>query len=84
MEVINALFAECKSNETPFCLFACSNEPHTPWNKGDASRYPPEKVKLPPYFVDTEKTRDDMSKYLAEITYFDGQVGQILDLLRRT
>jgi uncharacterized sulfatase len=81
LDVIDQLFSQCKQSSTPFCLFACSNEPHSPWNKGDASRYPPEKVILPPYFVDTPKTRDDMSKYLAEITYYDWQVGEILKRL---
>jgi N-sulfoglucosamine sulfohydrolase len=82
-EAIEKLFEECQSTRTPFCLFACSNEPHSPWNKGDASRYPPGKIQLPPYFVDTPETRRDMSQYLAEITYFDGQVGTILDLLKK-
>ena len=81
MDAIDKLLGECKDSGTPFCLFACSNEPHSPWDKGDASQYPPEKIKLPPYFVDTPKTRSDMSKYLAEITYYDGQVGQIMELL---
>ncbi|MCA9123156.1 MAG: sulfatase [Planctomycetaceae bacterium] len=81
LEAIDSFMAECATSDTPFCLFACSNEPHSPWNKGDASRYPPEKVKLPPYFVDTEKTRSDMSAYLAEITYYDWQVGECLKLL---
>lgn len=81
MEAIDQLMAESKEAGTPFCLFACSNEPHSPWNKGDASRYPPGKVVLPPYFVDTPETRDAFSKYLAEITYYDDQVGQILALL---
>lgn len=80
---IEKLLVECQKSETPFCLFACSNEPHSPWNKGDASRYPPEKIELPPYFVDTEATRTAMSKYLAEITYYDSQVGTILDLLKK-
>jgi len=80
---IDDLFGECASSNTPFCLFACSNEPHSPWNKGDASRYPPADIKLPPYFVDTTETREAMSNYLAEITYFDGQVGSILELLKR-
>ena len=83
MQAVDKMFAECREAGTPFCLFACSNEPHSPWNKGDASRYPPEKVRLPPYFVDTPETRRDMSKYLAEITYFDGQVGKILQLLEQ-
>ncbi len=82
-EAIDQLFRECQSTQTPFCLFACSNEPHSPWNKGDASRYPADKVKLPPYFVDTPQTRTDMSHYLAEITYYDGQVGMVLDLLKK-
>lgn len=81
MTVVEKLFSECADSETPFCLFACSNEPHTPWNKGDASRYPPEKIKLPPYIADTPVVRDGFSRYLAEITYYDDQVGQILDLL---
>lgn len=81
MAAIDTLMAESKQSNTPFCLFACSNEPHTPWNKGDATPYPPEQVQLPSYHVDTPETRDAWSRYLAEITYFDGQVGEILDLL---
>ncbi len=83
MQAIDNLMAESKAAGTPFCLFATSNEPHSPWNKGDATRYPPDTVKLPPYFVDTPETRDDFSKYLAEITYYDGQVGEILALLEK-
>ena len=81
MAVIEKLFAECETKEKPFCLFACSNEPHSPWNKGDASRYPAAKIKLPPYIADTPVVRENFSRYLAEITYYDGQVGQILALL---
>ncbi|MDD2598320.1 MAG: sulfatase [Kiritimatiellae bacterium] len=83
MEVIDRLMAESKSAGTPFCLFATSNEPHTPYNKGDPSRYPPEKVTLPPYYVDTPLLRVQFSKYLAEVTYYDGQVGDILRLLEK-
>ena len=81
MKAIDKLISECKAADKPFCLFACSNEPHTPWNKGDASQYPPGKIKLPPYHVDTPETRDGFSRYLAEISYYDNQVGQILALL---
>jgi N-sulfoglucosamine sulfohydrolase len=83
MAAIDTLFGECTGSDTPFCLFACSNEPHSPWNKGDSSRYDANSVKLPPYFVDTQKTRSDYVNYLAEITYYDEQVGQILDLLKK-
>lgn len=81
MEAIDRLMAESKAAGNPFCLFACSNEPHTPWNLGDPSAYPVEEIELPPYFVDTPETREGMARYLAEITYYDSQVGEILALL---
>ncbi|MFK7737451.1 MAG: sulfatase, partial [Pirellulaceae bacterium] len=81
LDVIETLFTDCKTEGTPFCLFACSNEPHTPWNKGDASEYPPADIVLPPYIADTEVVREEFSRYLAEITYFDSQVGDILEKL---
>lgn len=81
MIAISQLMGECADSGTPFCLFACSNEPHTPWNRGDPSRYSPDNVKLPPYVVDTPLVRESFCRYLAEVTYFDDQVGQLLELL---
>ncbi|MCC9641770.1 sulfatase [Rhodopirellula sp. JC740] len=78
---VDEFLHECGEQEQPFCLFLCSNEPHTPWNKGDASRYNAADVALPPYLADTPETREGMTRYLAEITYFDSQVGQAIDLL---
>lgn len=68
----------------PFLFIAASNEPHTPWNKGDPSAYPPASLKPPPVLVDSPKTREGFSKYLAEITYFDSQVGDLLDRLDKS
>ncbi|MEM6692691.1 MAG: sulfatase, partial [Planctomycetota bacterium] len=78
---LGGFISECKADSKPFCLLLCSNEPHTPWNKGDRTRYPDSEIELPPYIVDTPETRDGMARYLAEITYFDGQVGDSLELL---
>ena len=78
---LDRLIADSSAANTPFCLFACSNEPHSPYNRGDASAYPPETLKLPPTWVDTPATRSAYSKYLAEITYFDAQCGALLQLL---
>jgi N-sulfoglucosamine sulfohydrolase len=66
----------------PFCLVVALVEPHVPWVMGDASQYPPQKLQLPPNIADTPKTRQDFASYLAEITYMDAQVGEILDVLR--
>ncbi|MDR1924943.1 MAG: sulfatase [Planctomycetaceae bacterium] len=72
------------SPEKPFCLYIASHEPHSPWNKGDASIYDAKKLKLPPYFVDTPETRRALKRYYAEVTYLDGQVGKVLQLLEKT
>ncbi|MCA9219482.1 MAG: sulfatase-like hydrolase/transferase, partial [Planctomycetales bacterium] len=54
------------------------------YTKGDPGAYPPQQLKLPPSFVDTPQTRSDYSKYLAEITYFDSQVGELIGLLDKS
>ena len=72
------------AKDDPFCLVVALTEPHVPWVMGDASKYPPKKIKLPPNIADTPRTREDFSKYLAEITYMDGQVGEILDSLDKS
>ena len=68
--------------EQPFALIVASTEPHQPWSKGDPSRYDAAALELPPYFVDTPETREALTRYYAEITFMDGQLGQVLDLLR--
>ncbi len=68
----------------PFLFIAASNEPHSPWNKGDPSQYPPASLKLPPVLVNSPDTRADFAKYLAEITFFDSQVGKLVGLLDRS
>ncbi len=67
--------------DQPFCLVVCLVEPHVPWVMGDASAYPEDNLKLPPNLADTKLTRRDFAAYLAEITYMDSQVGDILKVL---
>lgn len=68
----------------PFCLVVALVEPHVPWVMGDASRYPAEQLKLPPNIADTARTREAFARYLAEISYMDEQVGDILKVLDET
>lgn len=67
--------------DEPFCLVIALVESHVPWVMGDPSAYPPKKIKLPENIADTPQMRQDFSKYLAEITYMDSQVGDILKTL---
>lgn len=68
----------------PYCLVVTPHEPHSPWNKGDASAYPPEKLKLAPYLVDTPLTRRALSRYYAEVTVLDEQVGRVMAAVDRS
>lgn len=81
LKAIEALFSTCRDASTPFCLFACSNEPHTPYTKGDPSLYDADKLTLPRNFIDTPETRNEYVQYLAEISYYDWQVGECLKLI---
>ena len=81
--LVEGFLKEVKDNGQPFALMLCSNEPHTPWDKGDVRQFNPETITLPPHYVDTEETREAYCTYLAEIQYLDGQVGTAMDLLRK-
>ncbi len=70
-----------RKDDQPFCLVVALVEPHVPWVMGDPTPYRGKNLKLPPYLVDTPVTRDAFARYLAEITYMDGQVGEILETL---
>ena len=78
---VDAYLAE--RGDQPWCLMVQSNQPHTPWNRGDASEYDPKNLKLPPYMVDTPETREAMTQYYAEITYMDDQLGQCISCLEK-
>lgn len=70
-----------ETRNQPWCLVVASNQSHTPWTWGDPTAYDPESLKLPPYLVDTDTTRAGLTKYYAEITYFDQQLGTVLEYL---
>ncbi len=80
-DLVEGFLKEVKESDEPFALLLCSNEPHTPWDKGDASKFDPRKITLPPFYIDTKETRDAYCTYLAEINYLDGQVGKAMTLL---
>tara|TARA_Y100001934_G_scaffold259354_1_gene330533 strand:- start:6214 stop:7611 length:1398 start_codon:yes stop_codon:yes gene_type:complete len=72
------------NKDKPWCLVLTSNQPHTPWNRGDASVYDAAKLELPKYLVDTPVTREAMTHYYAEITYMDAQLGTALKHLKES
>lgn len=83
LELVDEFLGDVSQKDDPFCLFICSKEPHTPWNKGNPEHFNPREVILPPNWVDTEKTREEYCKYLAEIEFLDGEVGTALQHLEK-
>ncbi|MDR8392408.1 sulfatase [Aliifodinibius sp. S!AR15-10] len=65
----------------PFFLVIANNQPHTPWNRGPVEKYRAKNLEVPEYMVDTKKTRENLARYYAEITYADSLLGRSLDLL---
>lgn len=78
---IEKFISDCKEEGKPFCLFVASNQPHTPWNKGDASQFDANKLTLPPMYVDIPQTRKLLTRYLAEINFMDQEFGTVLSIL---
>ena len=70
--------------DQPYCLFVMSINPHTPWTVGNPDEFDPTTLKLPAHWVDTELTRTQFGKYLAEVRRLDDQVGDVMNLLKET
>ncbi len=79
---MKTLISECKASETPFFLVVASNEPHEPYNLGDPSKWNPNSINIPEGYPDTPETREMLCRYYAEINVFDGQVGNVLRMLK--
>ena len=65
----------------PCVLLMGDRRPHVPWIKEPA--YDPEKVTLPPYFVDTPETRLHQARYYTDITNMDADMGRCLEIARK-
>jgi uncharacterized sulfatase len=73
-------FVERDRNQ-PFFFLLASHQPHTPRDKGKPEAYPPERIKVPPHLIDCPHTRAELSKYFAEITYLDEQLGTVMKVI---
>jgi len=71
-----------RNNDQPFCLVLASINPHMPSTGGDPSVFDRKKLVLPPYFVDTEETREAYARYLAEVHLLDQEVGDAIAILK--
>ena len=72
-----------ENKKNPFMLVVGSHETHYRWEQGDTTQYNPDELILPANWIDTKETRHYYQKYLAETTYLDGEVGTVIDLLKK-
>ena len=69
-----------RETEGPLCLMVGDRRPHVPWTK--QSIYDPAQVSLPPYFIDTQATREHRARYFSDVTGLDDEMGKVLELVR--
>lgn len=73
-----------RDKDQPYCLIVASKQPHSPWDRGEASAYDADALSVSRHLVDCPETRADLTKYYAEITYLDGQLGACLGIVEKS
>lgn len=81
---------EQRPRDQPFFFWFASTDAHRGWNgdrEWDAERYGPEHqpadVIVPPFLVDSPKTRRDLASYYNEVTRFDYFIGEVVKQLKQ-
>ena len=80
---LELFIADVAVKKQAFFLYLASNDPHSPWTRGNRSLFDAEKLTLPPTLVDTKETRKNYANYLAEINQLDTDVGKIDALIKK-
>ncbi|MBT6155506.1 MAG: sulfatase-like hydrolase/transferase, partial [Planctomycetaceae bacterium] len=78
-----------RPREQSFFFWFASTDAHRGWNgdrEWDAERYGskhrPADVVVPPFLIDSPKTRDDLASYYNEVTRFDFFIGEVVKELK--
>lgn len=75
-------FFDSVPEEEPFFLWFGTTDPHRGYNVDEYEyQHNPKDVIVPEYLPDTEEVRKDLANYYNEITRFDKESGEILNLL---
>jgi len=78
--VVEKLLSE-HDKAKPLCLIVATHSPHVFWM--DAQGYDAQKIKVPPYLLDTRETRQMRAKYYTEVTHMDAQLGEVMGSMQR-
>jgi N-sulfoglucosamine sulfohydrolase len=82
-KAIDRLLAEHAETkpDVPLCLIVADSGPHVVWERN--KDFDPAKLKLPPWFVDTDLTRRALANYYQDIATLDKRVGEVRASLKR-
>ncbi len=82
-KAIDALLAEHARarRDTPLCLIVADSSPHVVWEPN--KDFDPTRLKLPPFFIDTDLTRRALANYYQDIATLDKRVGEVRAMLKR-
>jgi arylsulfatase len=73
-----------RPKEKPFFFWFASTDAHRGWSiSEEAPKYDPKDVIIPPYMVDTEVTREDLTGYYHEVSRFDYYIGLVTAELKK-
>jgi N-sulfoglucosamine sulfohydrolase len=77
-------FLDKAPKDKPWFFWLGFSDPHHVWNtKGPRGVPDPAKLTLPPHLPDLPGVRGDLARYLAEIEHLDGDVGDVLAMLKQ-
>ncbi|NUQ63541.1 MAG: sulfatase [Pirellulales bacterium] len=78
-----AAFLDATPKDKPWFFWLGFSDPHHVWEtKGPRGLSDPAKLTLPPHFPDLPGVRGDLARYLAEVEHLDGDVQDVLDMLK--
>lgn len=72
-----------QKNNQPFCLVMASHSPHVPWKSGDASKFDPDSLTIPEYWIDSPEMRQAMTRYYGELNDLDRELGVCMDFVEK-
>lgn len=67
--------------QTPLCLILGDNNPHVTWEPN--REFDPAALPIPPFMVDTPKTRQALASYYQDIATLDRRVGEVMESVNR-
>jgi arylsulfatase len=73
-----------RPKDKPFFFWFAASDAHRGWGiSDDAPKYEPKDMVIPPYMVDTEETRKDLTGYYHEVSRFDHFIGLVTAELKK-